>query len=425
MTDKQLSISELVNRTLLLNDSMETSTLLGVGPMSHNCVQASLEVAKENDCPIMLIASRNQIDLDELGGGYANSWDQERFSYDVAEIAKAINFDGLYYLCRDHGGPWQRDKERNSKISRSDAMQIAKRSFTADIEAGFDLIMVDPTKSPDLVNGVVPIEDVIAMTVELIAYCESERARLNSKPLAYEVGTEETSGGLTTASAFSDFIESLSKELRARKLPLPSFIVGQTGTLVRKTHNAGRFDTKIAAELTSIARKANLGFKEHNADYLDSSSLLQHRSAGVTASNVAPEFGTAETLALFVLGDTEERLLRDGFIEESSQVKTVITQRAIETERWRKWMTGNQIHTEIAEVANNAVLTEEIVKIAGHYTLNQKDVRDEISKLSMNLSKASIDGKRFVIDSIKRPMQHYIDCFNLRGLTSRISSLGV
>ena len=44
-------------------------TLLGVGPMSLNCVDAAIELANENEIPLLLIASRRQIDSEEFGGG--------------------------------------------------------------------------------------------------------------------------------------------------------------------------------------------------------------------------------------------------------------------------------------------------------------------------------------------------------------------
>jgi len=49
-------------------------TLLGVGPVSVNCVDAAIELANEHEVPILLIASRRQIDSEEFGGGYVNNW---------------------------------------------------------------------------------------------------------------------------------------------------------------------------------------------------------------------------------------------------------------------------------------------------------------------------------------------------------------
>ena len=41
-------------------------TLLGVGPMSLNCVDAAIELANDHEIPILLIASRRQIDSEQL-----------------------------------------------------------------------------------------------------------------------------------------------------------------------------------------------------------------------------------------------------------------------------------------------------------------------------------------------------------------------
>jgi len=48
-------------------------TLLGVGPMSKNCIDASIELSDKYSVPLMLIASRRQIDSEELGGGYVEN----------------------------------------------------------------------------------------------------------------------------------------------------------------------------------------------------------------------------------------------------------------------------------------------------------------------------------------------------------------
>ncbi len=44
-------------------------TILGVGPMSDLCIEAVCEVANEQEIPIMMIASRRQVECDALGGG--------------------------------------------------------------------------------------------------------------------------------------------------------------------------------------------------------------------------------------------------------------------------------------------------------------------------------------------------------------------
>ena len=55
-------------------------TLLGIGPMSLNCVDAVIEIAKSHKTFLMLIASRRQIDSKEFGGGYVNNWTTKQFA---------------------------------------------------------------------------------------------------------------------------------------------------------------------------------------------------------------------------------------------------------------------------------------------------------------------------------------------------------
>ena len=48
----------------------QKKTLLGVGPMSKNVIDSTIEIANKFNTSLMLIASRRQIDSKMLGGGY-------------------------------------------------------------------------------------------------------------------------------------------------------------------------------------------------------------------------------------------------------------------------------------------------------------------------------------------------------------------
>ena len=65
-------------------------SLLGIGPMSTNCVDATCEIANEYSIPLMLIASRRQVDSKDMGGGYVNNWNTEEFSKYVKSKDKKI-----------------------------------------------------------------------------------------------------------------------------------------------------------------------------------------------------------------------------------------------------------------------------------------------------------------------------------------------
>ena len=73
-----LTIRQAVQGMLKLQDSGDHATMVGIGPMSPNLIQAVFELAKDEDFPPMFIASRNQVDMDEMGAGYVNGWDQTR-----------------------------------------------------------------------------------------------------------------------------------------------------------------------------------------------------------------------------------------------------------------------------------------------------------------------------------------------------------
>jgi len=66
-------------------------TLLGVGPMSKNCVDAAVELAEQYKTPLMLIASRRQIDSEQFGGGYVENWTTKNFADYVIKKDKNKN----------------------------------------------------------------------------------------------------------------------------------------------------------------------------------------------------------------------------------------------------------------------------------------------------------------------------------------------
>ena len=72
------------------------------------------------------------------------------------------------------------------------------------------------------------------------------------------------------------------------------------------------------------------------------------------------------------------------------------------------------------DILKDEALSLEILDISGHYAFNDEDVKKELQQLYANLAKFHIDGQRFVVDHIKRPLQQYAECYNLKGVTSRI-----
>lgn len=397
------------------------STMLGIGPMSPALIQACFELGKEKDLPLMFIASRNQVDADEFGAGYVNNWDQFRFAADLKAMAEKVGFDGDYFLCRDHGGPWQRDKERKDHIPEAEAMALARRSYQVDMDAGFDLLHIDPTKDPYVVGKVIDIELVLSRTVELIRFCEEYRKANNLKEFFYEVGTEETNGGLTDVSAYEGFIIELNKRLAAESLPQPLFIVGQTGTLTRLTKNVGHFNDKQSAVLSAISTRHGVGLKEHNGDYLPDEILLKHPGLGITAMNVAPAYGTIETRAYLKLAEVEKDLAAKGFIKSASDLKTVLTRECVLSHKWEKWMTDEHKNKSEEQIFNEPELLKEILELSGHYNYEKPAVVKEMQTMFANLKSFGVEPERYVVNKIKDMIQNEAECFNMPGLTTRVA----
>ena len=415
--NNKITITEMMNAAKTLKNNGEKFTLLGIGPMSKPLLKATLELAKEKDFPIMLIASRNQVDSDEFGHGYVRDWDQDRFAADVKETEEEIGFDGLCYLCRDHGGPWQRDEERSAKLPVGEAMERCIRSYKHDMEAGFDLLHIDPTKEPEFAMGTVPFDLVIDRTVEIIEELEKYRKEKGIPEIGYEAGTEETNGGLTSVDAFSSFIDTLVAKLSEKGIKAPEFVVGQTGTLTRLTENVGNFNRENAALLSANAAKHGVGVKEHNGDYLSDKILLEHPVLGITAMNVAPEFGVIETRAYLELAKTEKRTVS---ADKRSKLTEVMSVHAVKSERWRKWVVGDMTTASVEKVLEDKELTTQITDICGHYTYEIPVVKAEIQKMLNNLKEIGIDGEGYVNYMLKNSIDRYAYCFGMHGLTSKL-----
>ncbi|MBD3183451.1 sugar-phosphate kinase [Candidatus Poribacteria bacterium] len=419
MPKTAVSLRDFVSR--MYEKNIE-ATILGIGPMSKVVMIAALELGRDMDFPVLFIASRNQIDSHKFGGGYVMGWDQKQFADAIRQIADDVGFDGLLYLCRDHGGPWQRDKEKNSKLPPDEAMEIAKQSYLEDIEAGFNLLHIDPTKDPHCADGPVAMDMVIERTLELIEFTEGKVKELNLPPVSYEIGTEETAGGLISPEAFEKFIADLLAELDKRNLSHPAFIVGQTGTLVKMDQNVGTFDAESAKQLCEIAKKYNIGFKEHNADYLPLDILKHHPELGITGANVAPEYGLVETRALISLAEKEAEAIANKKDLTPSGFKKVIQKAALDCKRWKKWLLKEDEGLTGEDIAGNREKLDDVTSVCGHYVFEVDEVKASRKRLYDNVKTLGIaeSPERVLVDAVKDSIMSYVNAFNMKGISNKV-----
>jgi hypothetical protein len=216
---------------------------------------------------------------------------------------------------------------------------------------------------------------------------------------------------------FTFFLEELFRRLDAGKLPHPSFIVGQTGTLTRLTENVGRFDKDAARQLARAAAQRGVGLKEHNADYLPDSMLLGHPRWGITAANVAPEFGCVETKAYLDLAALEQQ----EYGPAASSLGAVLRDEAIRTQRWRKWMVGDwAAEQDLDKVRRDEGVSRQITLTCGHYTFGAEAFRREFAKLSGNLEALGICPEQYALGKVMAAMDRYALCLGLCGLTGKL-----
>jgi len=303
---------------------------LFIGPMTKNVVDTIIKFCENEGENIGLIPSRRQV---ECYGGYVNNWTTEKFAVYVKQRSPLI-------LQRDHGGMGQGDCP-------------ARTSFTYDACSGFDLIHIDPWKI------FTDIESAAAETAANMRFINN----INSD-CKFEVGTEE---------AIRKYeVEELEQLLSILKKTEPAlfdkivFVVIQSGTGIQGTQNIGTFDKQRCIDMIALCEKYGVSSKEHNGDYLTVKEISKRFDLGLSAINIAPEFGVLETKCILEAIETEEQF--DMFFDLCHK-----------SNRWQKWL------PEDFELTNEN--KRDIVMVSGHYVYSS----DQFVELKQQLK--DIDNK--------------------------------
>lgn len=311
---------------------------VGVGPMSVEIIDAVIKFANRYDRPMMLIASRNQIECAELGGGYVGGFNTQTFYQYVRER----DYGSKVIVCRDHCGPHLNDAEKN--MSYEEAMERTLESARADMYY-MDYIHVD----------------VSAVAEENQRDCAERlfmQHLLSSKPHEFEFGTEENIGSAVSVEKFERdilFVRSLFEGFIN-----PLYVVGQTGSLVKSTYQVGNFNEDVVRRLVEVATKHGVKLKEHNADYISPVDVQKRVDLGVGAINVAPEFGVAQTQVLIELArKTKANDLLWKFYQE-----------VLDGGKWQKWAWGNTFDEG------------EKILCAGHYHFTSQAYMDLVGHIN-------------------------------------------
>lgn len=386
-------------------------TIFAACPNSQAVIRASLRAAKRNQAPIKFAATLNQVDLD---GGYTGLT-QAQFVKTIRQEAEAIHFTGPVIIAIDHGGPWLKDLHAREKWPFGKTLAAVKKSFEAAIEAGYDLIHVDPTIDITLPAGAIISIDVVAdRTVDLIVHAEKFRRAGNYPKIAYEVGTEEVHGGLADLSTFIRFLDLLKKGLGDNGLAdvWPCFVVGKVGT---DLHTA-TFDAAVARQLTDVASSYGSVIKGHYSDNVTNPEA--YPESGMGAANVGPEFTEREYEGLMELCALEDRLNDQGKIAKPSELKPALWNAVIASRRWKKWLLTGE--SSIDFYANASERQEWLVKTGCRYIWENAEVVAARSRLYKNLAPHHADPEGIVLSHIEQAMDKYFHKFNLVNLNELI-----
>jgi D-tagatose-1,6-bisphosphate aldolase subunit GatZ/KbaZ len=395
-------LNEVVCRIIDLQAQGTQLTLLAACPNSVAVLEAAVKVAAANNMPMLFAATLNQVDRD---GGYTG-WTPGVFVEQIQGFARKYRWDGPLYPCLDHGGPWLKDLHTSQGLSLQATMDEVKQTLVACLEAGYQLLHVDPTVDRTLPAGeTIAIETVIARTVELIEHTEAARTRLRLPPIAYEVGTEEVAGGLVDYDNFCAYIGGLRRELEARGLQnaWPCFIVGRVGT---DLHTAD-FAPEDAARLYEIVSPLGSLIKGHYTDWV--SNPQDYPITGMGGANVGPEFTAAEYLALADLCEKEKDLCRGRHGMAPSNFMAVLETAVHDSGRWRKWLLAEEAEWDSLAPDRRAWLTQ----TGARYIWTQPPVVAARQTLYDNLSRVIRDPHQVVVDRIAQSMEKFVLHFRL------------
>jgi D-tagatose-1,6-bisphosphate aldolase subunit GatZ/KbaZ len=399
------SVKEIIQRIIQLREKESRQlTLLAVCPNSDAVLEAAILSAEKHQTPMLLAATLNQVDRD---GGYTR-WTPDQFVRKAKELSSHYQVKVPIFPCLDHGGLWLKDIHAAKNLSLHEVMNELKLSLTAFLQAGYQLMHIDPTVDRSLPKGSVPsVEVIVSRTIELIQHTEAERKRMDLPPVSYEVGSEEVHGGMADLERFRFFLEHLRSKMNDQGLTeqWPCFIVAQVGTNLHTT----RFDAEIASKLTSIVAPHGSLIKGHYSDWVENPQ--DYPRSGMGGANVGPEFTAVELQALIDL-ETEEIFSGAGKnINRLSQFAETLQQAVINSERWKKWLLSGEEKLSFSELSPER--KQWLVETGARYVWTESAVLESRRRLYENVSQKIKDPDHWVVLRIADRISHYITSFNL------------
>ena len=179
-------------------------------------------------------------------------------------------------------------------------------------------------------------------------------------------------------------------------------------------------DHEIAGNLVRALSSYDSVLKGHYTDFVDNPAL--YPVYGVGAANIGPEFTAVECQALRDLEKKEQQFHKQRAIERTietpSQMGLALQNAVVESGRWKKWLSKDEIGKSFSELSQDR--QDWLVQTGCRYIWTQDSVHQARKQLYVNLEKQGLDAHKIVIDRISDSIFGYYKAFNLIGLTSEI-----
>ena len=366
--------------TSTLTSRIAGSLPVAVGMATRYSLDAAREISIEANRPVMVIASRRQVEADELGGGYVGL-DTGRWASDAAAST------GSLIVARDHGGLYQHPADHAGATDEGEVTERALESFRNDILSGVELLHIDTSLGQ---HGAQPPEVARRQAVALVDECQAQAAALG-RHVAFELGFEQQDETISSADEFRSWVSPLLSELGRRQGTETAFVVAQTGTKVMDGCNTGALnrDSAGAVEASQLRRLAgmisDLGcrLKAHNCDYLNGSAITTLRTSGAWM-NISPELGSAQVRAVLQAARSARA---DATVDHFCEA-------AIDAGYWRKWVTSPDVCPDATKV-----------RLGGSY-LFATDAFDELRE-RLDFALGEDHTRRVAIDAAKAVIRRF------------------
>ncbi|HEX6499952.1 MAG TPA: class II D-tagatose-bisphosphate aldolase, non-catalytic subunit [Micromonosporaceae bacterium] len=380
--------------------AVDASLPVAVGMATRYCLTAASEVAAETGRPVMVVASRRQVDT-VAGSGYlgwsTGQWCAARRHPPGAEALGRVGHNVL--LARDHAGPYQHpDDLADGGVPLTTAMATTIEALRRDIESGVDLIHIDTS----LGSGGRPERPAIARqrAIDLVEHCVRVAAR-HRRRVGFEVGVETQVDQIDDPMAYLADLVPLLRDLRRVCDVAPLFVVARTGTRVSGLGNSGvlalRPDSRTArlqlGLLGTLVQATGSRLKAHGCDFLPVPAIRSLRDAGAWM-NVSSELGAVQTTAVL-------RAARSVGLDAAADA---FCDEAVRAGCWRE--PGNRDSVVLSD--------DEKVALGGASLFAGATFADLRDRLDAALASRGGSTARLAIDAAKQVISRYLDVGGVR-----------